>query len=176
MDSKIYYQNYSKYYMDSNVAYEINPAYYPDESEEILRKSRERLRKKEEKAYSRSKVFHRMKLVCAVAFVFLGSVLTMVSYASISAQKVTINKLKSELTELKSNNKALQTEVLNQVSLENIEETAKTKLGMSQPQSYQIVYIDVPKQSYTVQYESAPEVQEASIDIFSQLLSFLKKD
>lgn len=46
-----------------------------------------------------------------------------------------------------------------------IEQEAKTRLGMIEPQAYQIVYIDVPKQSYTVQYEAQAEEKEKGFGI-----------
>ena len=48
------------------------------------------------------------------------------------------------------------------------------RLGMAEPQPYQIVYIDVPKQSYTVQHADDEAEQEPSV--LSKISNIVKKD
>ena len=69
--------------------------------------------------------------------------------------RVNNNILKTELSELKNENLNLMSEMTDNTDLVYIEQEAKTRLGMVEPQSYQLKYIDVPKQSYTVQYAAA---------------------
>ena len=45
---------------------------------------------------------------------------------------------------------------------------------MSEPQPYQVVYINVPKQSYTVQHDTEETTAEASL--VDRILDFFKKD
>jgi len=61
------------------------------------------------------------------------------------------------------------------IYLEYIKQEAMKRLGMAEPQTYQIVYIDVPKQSYTVQY-AADENEKEEPSFFASILNFLKKD
>ncbi len=65
--------------------------------------------------------------------------------------------LQTELNELKEDNYYLENEFDNNLNLEYIEEVAINKLGMQKPSSYQIKYISVPKQSYTILYSTDEE-------------------
>ena len=49
------------------------------------------------------------------------------------------------------------------------------RLGMIKPQPYQIVYIDVPKQSYTIQY-AADEITEEDTSFIASIWNFFAKD
>lgn len=109
-------------------------------------------------------VIHRAKLFLALAVVFVGAIVTTVSYAVVEEQKVVNQELLDELGTLQMANQALRAEVTEQMNLDFVEKEATQRLGMSEPQSYQLVYIDVPKESYTIRY--AEEVEE-SPGIFS---------
>lgn len=85
-------------------------------------------------------------------FVFL---IFMLGSFAINSQKLDrINSLTTELKQLEESNSVLQTEIIKNLDLEKIEQIATTKLKMQKPAQHQIVYINVPKQSYTVQYNS----------------------
>ena len=58
--------------------------------------------------------------------------------------------------------------------MDYIKQEATERLGMSEPQSYQVVYIDVPKQSYTVQYAEDDGVESTSL--LDKIKNILKKD
>ena len=58
--------------------------------------------------------------------------------------------------------------------MDYIRTEATERLGMSEPQSYQVVYIDVPKQSYTVQH-NADDVAEGT-SILTKVTDLWKKD
>lgn len=91
--------------------------------------------------------------------------------------EVQVRQQKSDLTDLKAQNAILEAELAEQVDLDYIKQEAISRLGMSEPQSYQIVYIDVPKQSYTIQYASdAAETEEESPSILSSLRNFFTKE
>ncbi|MCD7778964.1 MAG: septum formation initiator family protein [Clostridiales bacterium] len=68
-----------------------------------------------------------------------------------------ISSLQSELNELKEDNYYLENEFDNNLNLDYIEDIAINKLGMQKPSSYQIKYINVPKQSYTILYDTDEE-------------------
>jgi len=61
----------------------------------------------------------------------------------------------------------LTSKINDNTDLEYIEKEAKTRLNMTEPQPYQIVYIDVPKQSYTVQYEAEEEKNDDNFGLNS---------
>jgi len=110
---------------------------------------------RQKEAVKRKSVVHRLKFVAAIAFVFAGCILTMVTNATVDRYRVNNNKLRTELSTLKNENLNLVSEMTDNTDLVYIEQQAKTRLGMVEPQGYQLKYIDVPKQSYTVQYAAA---------------------
>ncbi len=89
-------------------------------------------------------------------------------------QEVQIREKKDELATLKSQNAILEAELAEQVDLEYIKQEAINRLGMAEPQPYQIVYIDVPKDSYTIQY-AADEVVEEEPSFIASILNLFKK-
>ena len=102
----------------------------------------------------------------------------MVTNAEVDRQRVENNKLRDELSQLKNENLNLQSEITDNTDLAYIEKEAKTRLSMTEPQPYQIVYIDVPKQSYTVQYSAQEKKAESSFGLktaFSTLKDVLLK-
>jgi len=76
--------------------------------------------------------------------------------------EVSLRRQKNELENLKSANAILEAELTEQLDMDFIRTEATERLGMSEPQSYQVVYIDVPKQSYTVQHNVDDMANEAS--------------
>ena len=82
--------------------------------------------------------------------------------------------VKSELENLKSANAILEAELTEQLDMDFIRTEATERLGMSEPQSYQVVYIDVPKQSYTVQHNVDDVANEASL--LTKVTNLWKKD
>jgi cell division protein FtsB len=168
--TRSYKRGYTNYnYSSSAYAYEqaLSPAEraLEEERKEQLRRERVLLEGEKRKAFS-----HKLKLTAAIAVVFGGCFIMMNSYASVTEQRIANNKLKDELAALKSENSALQADITDSVDLEYIREEAINRLGMTEPQAYQIVYIDVPKQSYNMQYST----DESSEEEFS-LKSVLEK-
>lgn len=174
-----YNQHTDNSYNTTSVAYETLPQYYPSKNEDakkerILQARREKAERLRDRVIS-------FKFAIAVAFVFGCCILTMSSYARVVEKREQISTLKSELSKIQSENNALSAEIAEQVNLEVIEKEAIERLGMAKPQQYQIIYIDVPEQSYTVQYSNSEtkknENKGFSIsDIFSKVLSIFEKD
>jgi len=115
----------------------------------------------------RERLVHRFKLSIAVLGVFLGCFVTMASYASVAEQRVANTKLSDQLIALQNENASLQAEITDKVDLAYIEDEAVNRLGMAEPQPYQIMYIDVPKQSYTVQYGAVESEKKDKFSIAS---------
>ena len=85
-----------------------------------------------------------------------------------------LTKQKSKLEDLKSANAILEAELTEQLDMDYIKQEATERLGMSEPQPYQVVYINVPKQSYTVQHDTEETTAETSL--VDRILDFFKKD
>lgn len=175
--SKLIKKSYKDaYYNNSSVAYELQLAYYPEEEVRALPSLQPKRKTAKEPAIDKySHIFHRIKLMIAVVVVFACCIITMVTYASIAEQRVKLENMKEKLSTLQNENTILQSKISGDMNLEYIEEQAKTRLGMSEPQAYQVVSIDVPKQSYTIQYsgEGSKQKEKTFIERFSDLF---KKD
>jgi cell division protein FtsB len=115
----------------------------------------------------RERLVHRIKLSVAVLGVFSGCFVTMASYALVAEQRVENTKLSDQLIGIQNENASLQAEISDKVDLEYIESEAVNRLGMAEPQPYQIMYIDVPKQSYTVQYGAVDSEEKEKFSIAS---------
>ncbi len=64
-------------------------------------------------------------------------------------RKFEIDTLNATLKEISENNKNLETELAKNLDLKYVEYIATSELGMQKPANYQIVYINVPKESYS---------------------------
>lgn len=162
---------------NGNVAYEFAPAYEPQPVEKIPEPSPIPYERPyhREKAERRKIAKHNFKLICSVVVVFAGCLVTMVSYASVTEQRVTNSRLKEELAAMQSENTAAEAEITGQLNLDYVANEAKGRLGMTEPQPYQVVYIEVPKQSYTVQFDTESAEADKGFSINS-ILDIFKKD
>lgn len=133
---------------------------YRRKADEIEAKRINAIEKKERLA-------HRVKLCVAVLGVFSGCLVTMASYALVAEQRIKNSKLNDQLIAIQNENVSLQSEISDKIDLEYIESEAVNRLGMAEPQPYQIIYIDVPKQSYTVQYGKTESEKKDKFSIAS---------
>ena len=172
--------SYSKAaYNTSSSAYALPPAQLPVYDDEKERKKRLRLKKirekAEEKRYNRQVAVHRAKLIFSVGVVVAGAFAFVNSEAQITQQTRTNKALNEELIMLQNDNAALQAEISDKIDLEYIRTEAINRLNMSEPQDYQVSYIDVPKQSYTVQYEIHVAAEDKDDDFsISALIDLFK--
>lgn len=161
------------YYTYGNVAYELQPDYTPyrvREEEEERRREAARVAKQEERENKISFV----KMVGVAFVLFIGCIAFMGMHVMVDQAEVSLRKEKSNLEDLKSANAILEAELTEQLDMDYIKKEATERLGMSEPQPYQVVYINVPKQSYTVQHDT----EEATADpsFVDKILNFFKKD
>ncbi len=133
------------YYSYGSIAY--NPEHVYEEFETPLKR----------KVVARPKVKQKnylLIMIFAVIVIFVNCTLIMTSYAKVQNQRYQNTLLKQELVNLQSENHVKTADIQNQISLDYIETEAVNRLNMSKPQEYQIRYIDVPKESYTVHFSS----------------------
>lgn len=168
-----YYPEHGSYYTYGNVAHELQPDYAPHpmrEEEKRQREEQARAAQAETGERRRSSV----KMIAVVLILFAGCIAFMGMHVAVENLEISIRKQKSELSDLKANNAILQAELTEQLDLDYIKQEATERLGMAEPQAYQIVYIDVPKQSYTIQYEAEEAAEKPSL--FSRIQKILQKD
>ncbi len=172
-------RTYRKYesihgYNPTSVAYDVQPAYVPKPQWEDERKQKQQV-KREAVLLRRANRLHAFKIIMALGVVFAGCLGLMGMHATSAKQRVTLWNYKEELAAIKNENAILATEIAEQVDLDTVKKEAMTRLGMTEPQTYQLVYIDVPKESYTVQYSEEETKKDKNISL-AGLLDFLKKD
>lgn len=149
-------KNYNNaYYNSTSVAYDYvgERIYYePRRKNNIEKKKklkRNKIRVVNEKTVHSFRVYFTAFAVFAFAIFIIGT------NAFVTEQKSQISQLKEELKQIEEDNTYIQTELTKNIDLKEVEKQASVKLGMQKPAQYQIVYIDVPEQSYTVKHETA---------------------
>lgn len=165
------FQYRNSYYNNYSVAYDYEEEYEIYEH----RKPKNHALKNEFKLQKRILAWQRLKLISSVVIVFFGCITTMVMHANIEEQSIVNNRIQDKISEIQNANNMLTAEITEQLSLDFIEKEATIRLGMSEPQAYQICYINVPKQSYTVQYDIGDSNSKVSFDI-GAILNVFKKD
>ena len=156
------HMNAGSYYTYGNVAYELQPDYSPyrfREEEEERRKEEARLAQAE----ARENRVASVKMVAVALVLFLGCIAFMGMNVLVDNAEVSLRQQKHDLDNLKAANAILEAEMVEQLDMDYIKQEATERLGMSEPQSYQVVYIDVPKQSYTVQHNVDDAVESVSL-------------
>ncbi len=162
------------YYTYGNVAYDMQPEFQPYyEKEQRQQEQKEAAR--QAAAERRENRIHAFWVVLVMLVMFLGCIAFMGAHVIVANQEVQIRQQKSDLAALKSQNAILEAELAEQIDLEYIKQEAMGRLGMTEPQPYQIVYIDVPKQSYTIQY-AADEITEEDTSFIASIWNFFAKD
>ena len=154
--------NTGSYYTYGNVAYELQPDYSPyriREEEEERRKEEART----EKAEARENRIASVKMIAVALVLFIGCIAFMGMNVLVDHAEVSLRQQKNDLDNLKAANAILEAEMAEQLDMDYIKQEATERLGMNEPQSYQVVYIDVPKQSYTVQHNADDAAEGASI-------------
>ncbi len=97
--------------------------------------------------------------------------LCLLCFSAINSKYRTDIALKqAELSEIMSENQYLQTSLKENIDLNKIAKEA-VKLGLQKPQAYQITEVEVPNESYTVQYDTEIEQQSDNIiDFFVKII------
>lgn len=162
----------NSYYTYGNVAYELQPDYTPHPLYEEKRRKEEEA--KEAKAEARERRVSTAKMILTVLVLFAGCIAFMGMHVIVASEEISLRKQKGELAELKAANAILEAEITEKLDMDFIKEEAIKRLGMSEPQPYQIVYIDVPRQSYTVQHADDEAAQDASM--LAKISNIVKKD
>ena len=156
----------------SNFYYNTHPKVYRVNEEKTVpyvRMKESRAAKKERKERS----FHKLRLILSVMVVFAGCILMMCAYTAVHQQRIKNTKLKDELIVLQNQNSTIAADMSADLSVDYIREEAVNRLGMVEPQDYQIVYINVDEQSYTVSYGEKEIVEDEGFSL-SGLVEFFK--
>lgn len=159
------------YPVQGSVAYQIQPKEEPERVH--IKKQQPKLH--ETRTERREQRLHILYVCVVMLLVFGGCITFMGANVIVAKQEMQIRKQKNELSSIKAQNATLEAELTEQIDLEYIKQEAMKRLDMAEPQPYQVVYIDVPKQSYTIQY-AADENEKEQPSFFDSILNFGKKD
>lgn len=97
--------------------------------------------KKKQRANNKIKV----KLVFTILTVFAAFLCIIYMYAQITEVNYELNKKNKEYNEVRNANIQLKLDIQKSMDLNRIKEIALTRLDMQKPDTYQIVYVKVPK-------------------------------
>lgn len=134
-------KGYNYQYDSTARAYE-QPVIVPVPITEPLRRSRKASKKNIDINFG-------MQLSICGAVLFTSAFLYINSYASLRAKQDQLIDLKNDIIVLKSTISETQAKISEMLNLDYIRERAASELGMREPLPHQIVYIELPEESYT---------------------------
>lgn len=145
--------------------YIVNPV---EQEEEVV------IRKVRRKNLKKSAVANRLMCVYIAVLILAVSLSSVIGYSIIYNSKSEVDRLSTELQNLKKDTVILENQVIIGANLDNIYDIATNKLGMVRPTADKISYINIDNQSYTRQYERLPD-EQIKVNGKSFLSSILKK-
>lgn len=107
---------------------------------------------KKTKPVERKKSHSLHALYVLLLFMFVGSLVLVVSFCTVHSKANSIMMKQNELSKLKDENVTLEEDLSCKFDLQTVNDIAKNKLGMHKPMPYQIVHISKPKQNYIIKY------------------------
>jgi len=113
----------------------------------------------------------RIFLVILLVFAAFFSIIT--RYGEMTKLNYEISDLKQELITQNAVNSALGVSLEKKTNIMKIRNIAETELGMQEPDKYQIVYIDVPRNNSVEIAEKQISPSENTIGIFNNLKAYI---
>ena len=130
--------------------------------------------KQEEQKKLRTERKKKVKLVFCICAGFAILFAISYRYSLISEQFAGIQKLKKELSTIQKENEKLEVKTENELNLNNIEQSAKEKLGMQKLDNKQMVYVTLDKKDYVE--SAAPQIVKNSEEsFFNKAINTLKQ-
>lgn len=167
----------SKYYTSGSTAPLVHPWEYPDiDKPQVLPKKHPKPQnpdREKNRAYLKEKSLYHLKFLFTSAIVLICCILMIMINATILEKQDSITNLNSKLKSLEEKNLILEADISEQINLQYIEKEAKERLKMDKPAKHQIVYIDVPKSNYTIQYDVTNSPEIAKTGLINSLKNFI---
>ncbi len=160
------------YYTYGNVAYDMEQREVPIHREE-KREQNLRMKRALERRENR---MNTVRVLLAVFILFAGCIVFMGMHVMVANAEIELRRQRDKLTDLKAQTTNLEAELAEQVDLDYIKKQATERLGMTEPQPYQIEYIDVPKESYTIQYDTDDSEKKKTGVGLSSVWDFFAKE
>ncbi len=135
-------KKYNYQYDSSARAYAAEPLRQPLPTKEPDKKGKTNTRKKIDRTLV------TQLTLCGIT-IFASSFIYIHSYASLRTSQNELIKLKNGIIQIKSDINEVEAQIASQLNLDNISERAKNELGMKEPLPHQIIYFELPEESYT---------------------------
>lgn len=104
----------------------------------------------EEEKSKKPKRNKKLKNLMLIFFIGSLSITLLFRYALIYQKSVALSKMELKVSEIENQNQQLKVKIASLSDLQKIEDVAKNKLGMVEPEKGQIVYINVGKTNKTM--------------------------
>ena len=140
-------RNFSKYQYETSPR-KLEPEYTPVKNPYKKKKTTARKVQTTNKNKVNEIKKRKMKVIKYIAIGFLIIFGISLRNSQIDENFAKIQDLKSELAEVEKQNAQLEVAIENGMNLNNLEQEAKTQLGMQKLSSKQTVYITLPKKDY----------------------------
>lgn len=121
---------------------------YYENTARVQEKATEQRQKTKAKAKAKTAKLHKTISICAVMLAICAAFMISRNVAAYEKRNE-VEALQKELNQLKEYSSQKAFELDQNLDLELIEETAKTKLGMTRPEKYQIVYVNIKQDDVT---------------------------
>jgi cell division protein FtsL len=111
---------------------------------------------REKKRYKNNRKV-KLKSVFTIVAILAAALAVMCRYAIITEMSYEINQKETEYNTLRNANALLKVQIETETNLTDIKEIAETRLGMQTPDKSQLVYINVPREDYTITLDPKDE-------------------
>lgn len=135
--------------------------YYPNKNEELERKKKEEEQKRKELIQVRSA--KKAKTLKVIVASFLIGVVLIMRYSAVYNLQKDLTNIKTDMHNLNMENENLKVELIKASNIEQIEETAKTKLNMVIPNKNNVVYLETTKDYFAAAAEESKQNTKESI-------------
>lgn len=155
----------------------LQPEYKPNKNRKKSKKNNNKfvhIDKNNKKKKGTKKANNKLKAVRYLAIGF--AILFAISYRNslINESFSRKEQLKKELNAIQKTNEQLQVSIENSLNLNNVEQSAKEKLGMQKPTNSQKIYVSLPKKDY-IKPATEEVVIEEELTWFEKLIQGFTK-
>ena len=121
----------------------VRKPYTPNVNEELERLKKQK--KIKQKALEEARVLKQARVIGIIFLSFLIGVLLIGRYAAVYNMQKDITKVKTQIHNLNMENENLTVQLVKANNIQQIEETAKTKLHMITPDNNKVIHIETTK-------------------------------
>ena len=147
-----------------NLAYDLE---FYENTARVQEKVQEHKQQKKAKAKVKKADMHKTVCICAVMLALCAGFMISRNVAVYESRNE-VDSLQKELNQLKEYSSQKAFELDQNLDLELIEETAITKLGMTRPEKYQTVYVNIKQDDVTEVTANEVEGIKGVFDIFGE--------